>query len=178
VFLFIISDSESKIVEILFVEHNKLLYHIAYNMLHDKEYAEEALQESFLKIADNVHIIERIPPEKRVAYCVVICKNVTLNILRGQKRISYIDYLEDIADLSAESTEDEYFEQEHTKSLRKSIAALDEDDKFILQLRYVKSLSYKQIGELLNISEEAAKKRGQRLTAKLKAIHERMEGGN
>ena len=41
-----------------------------------------------------------------------------------------------------------------------------------LDSTYAEEMGYKEIGELLNISEDAAKKRGQRLVKKLRKLYE------
>lgn len=56
--------------------------------------------------------------------------------------------------------------------LSKVIDSLDPDDSRFLYLRYTQEMGYKEIGTLLNISEDAAKKRGQRLIKKLRKLYE------
>ena len=46
------------------------------------------------------------------------------------------------------------------------------DDRRFVYLRYAEEMGYKEIGELLNISEDAAKKRGQRRVKKLRKLYE------
>ena len=45
--------------------------------------------------------------------------------------------------------------------------------RHFIYLRYTLEMGYREIGELLNISEDAAKKRGQRLVKKLRKLYER-----
>lgn len=48
---------------------------------------------------------------------------------------------------------------------------LDPDERHFIYLRYTLEMGYREIGELLNISEDAAKKRGQRLIKKLRKLY-------
>ena len=57
--------------------------------------------------------------------------------------------------------------------LTEVIDQLDPDDRHFIYLRYTLEMGYREIGELLNISEDAAKKRGQRLVKKLRKLYER-----
>ena len=52
------------------------------------------------------------------------------------------------------------------------IDQLNPDDRHFIYLRYTLEMGYREIGELLNISEDAAKKRGQRLVKKLQKLYE------
>ena len=54
------------------------------------------------------------------------------------------------------------------RKLTELIDRLDPDDRRFVYLRYAEEMGHKEIGELLNISEDAAKKRGQRLVKKLR----------
>lgn len=56
--------------------------------------------------------------------------------------------------------------------LTEVIDQLDPDDRHFIYLRYTLEMGYREIGELLNISEDAAKKRGQRLVKKLRKLYE------
>lgn len=56
--------------------------------------------------------------------------------------------------------------------LTELIDRLDPDDRRFVYLRYAEEMGHKEIGELLNISEDAAKKRGQRLVKKLRKLYE------
>lgn len=58
------------------------------------------------------------------------------------------------------------------RKLTELIDRLDPDDRRFVYLRYAEEMGYKEIGELLNISEDAAKKRGQRLVKKLRKLYE------
>ncbi len=53
-----------------------------------------------------------------------------------------------------------------------SINMLSDDEKSLIYLRFVNDLSFKCISELLDITEEAAKKRGQRTLKKLCLYYE------
>ena len=58
------------------------------------------------------------------------------------------------------------------RKLTELIDRLDPDDRRFVYLRYAEEMGHKEIGELLNISEDAAKKRGQRLVKKLRKLYE------
>lgn len=56
--------------------------------------------------------------------------------------------------------------------LTEVIDQLDPDERHFIYLRYTLEMGYREISELLNISEDAAKKRGQRLIKKLRKLYE------
>jgi len=168
IFLFVISQDECEFVEVLFAEYNKQFYGIAFQILQNKESAEEAVQETFLKIINHMQKIKKLPGAEQVPYCIVIARNTSLNILRAKKRIIYTDNLTFVTDDKSPGPEQEILEMEDIELLLKMVDTLPVNDKRLLQLRYVKRLSYKQIGTLFDISEATAKKRGQRIVEKLK----------
>lgn len=68
--------------------------------------------------------------------------------------------------------EDECIHNADVHRLTEVINQLNPDDRHFIYLRYTLEMGYSEIGELLNISEDAAKKRGQRLVKKLRKLYE------
>ena len=162
------TDEDLALVNELFVNHHKELFNIAMSMLRNKQNAEDALQEGFVKIINNLQNIQKIPCPERIRFCVVILKNVSVDILRKQKRSIHSDNLYDISDKSELDIEDEYIRKEDVETLLRVFDKLNRVDRQLILLRYCDDLPFKQIGNILEISEEVAKKRAQRLLTKLR----------
>lgn len=147
---------------------NVKMYNISFNILKDKYDAEEAVAQTFLKIIDNIEKISTLPCPQIEPYCVVILKNETMNIIRRRKKLVHV---EDI-DYFYHSEEDYNIEEEYLETLDKEkliscINRLSDEEKYFIYLRFVNEMKFKDISELLGITEEAAKKRGQRILRKL-----------
>ena len=167
------TDDEVDFINRIFLKMNVKMYNISFNILKNKFDAEEAVSQTFLKIIDNIEKISALPCPQIEPYCVIILKNETTNIIRKRKKIvhvedvDYFDYNEEDYDI-----EEEYLETANKEQLLFCINRLSDEEKFIIHLRFVNEMRFKDISELLGITEEAAKKRGQRILKKLRLYYE------
>ncbi|WP_064505541.1 RNA polymerase sigma factor [Defluviitalea phaphyphila] len=170
------TDDEVDFINKIFSKMNVKMYNISFNILKDKFDAEEAVSQTFLKIIENIKKISTLPCSQIEPYCVVILKNETMNIIRKRKKTIHVDSV-DYIDHSQEdySIEEEYLDAVDKEQLLSCINKLSDDEKFFVHLRFVNEMKFKDISELLDITEEAAKKRSQRILKKLRLYYE--EGG-
>lgn len=174
IFLSTMEQDEKQLVTKLYNELNPMMYKIALNYLRNKEEAEEAVSSAFIKIMENIKKISKLSCPKMHSYCVSILKNESINILRKEKKFLDIDEIEDFSK-DDNSLEEKVFKTLESEKLIEQIEKLEEIEKQLLYFRYVENLSYKKIGKLLNISENSANKRNQRIIQKLKNLYK--EGG-
>lgn len=168
-----LTDGERDFVNKIFLKMNVKMYNISFNILKDKFDAEEALAQTFLKIIDNIDKISKLPCPQIEPYCVIIVKNETMNIIRKREKIVYaedIDYF-DHSDIDY-SIEEEYLKTVNKEKLLSCINKLSDEEKNLLHLRFVNEMKFKDISKLLGITEEAVKKRGQRILRKLRSYYE------
>jgi RNA polymerase sigma-70 factor (ECF subfamily) len=171
-----LTDGERNFVNKIFLKMNIKMYNISFNILKDKLDAEEALAQTFLKIIDNIDKISKLPCPQIEPYCVIIVKNETMNIIRKREKIvptEDVDYF-DHSDRDY-NIEEEYLKTVNKEKLLSCINKLSDEEKHLLHLRFVNEMKFKNISKLLGITEEAAKKRGQRILRKLRSYYE--EGG-
>jgi RNA polymerase sigma-70 factor (ECF subfamily) len=173
IFLGIISEEERDLVNEIFSKMNGKMYHISYNILKSKADAEEAVAETFLKIIENINKISALPCPQREPYCVIILKNETINIIRKRKKsidVEDIDYLG--YDDQSYNFEDEVIEIVDWEYLISHMDRFSDDEKVFVHLRFFNEMNYKEISKFFDISEEATKKRGQRILRKLRLSYE------
>ncbi len=148
-------DSDREGFEILYHKYNRIMYKVAMDILHSHELAEDALSTAFLNISKNFSDISSFPSAKIKNYCVIVIRNAATDILRKEKRF--------ITDHEAEYTEIADVENIETISdynlLKKAIASLSEKEQEILYLRCVMNMSFREIGNILNIKEGTARQR-------------------
>lgn len=174
IFLAVISEDEKDLINHLFSEMNEQMYHISFNILRSHIDAEEAVAQTFLKVMEHIEKISALPSPQKVPYCIIILKNETMNIIRQHEKIVYvedIDYFEHSN--QSNDVEDELIEIEDKEKLLSCINELLDDEKDFIYLRFVNDMSFKNISQLLGITEEAAKKRCQRILKKLRFYYER-----
>ena len=167
------TDDEIDFINKIFSKMNIKMYNISFNILRDNFDAEEAVSQTFLKIIDNIEKISALPCPQIEPYCVIILKNETMNIIRKSKKsvyvadVDYFDHNDGDYDI-----EKEYLKTVNSERLLSCVNKLSDDDKNFIHLRFVNEMRFKDISELLDITEEAAKKRGQRILKKLRLYYE------
>lgn len=136
----------------LYHTHHKRMMRMALRFFpKDQKAAEDAVHESFLKIIENFSKISEISWEELGPYVVTIVKNVSLNMLKKQKRLVLTD------DWAA-------FEQAEEPSdgfgrLVALIRAMPETYRAVLEMRFVLEMEYREIAKVLGISESAVANR-------------------
>lgn len=173
IFLGVISEEEKDLVKELFSKMSGKMYQISYNTLKSKADAEEAVSETFLKITENIKKISSLPCPQIEPYCVMILKNETTNIIRKRKKsvdVEDVDYL--VCDNQSCDFEDKVIEIVDWEYLISHMDRLSDDEKEFIHLRFFNEMNYKEISEFFDISEEATKKRGQRILRKLRLSYE------
>lgn len=80
-----ISDAEKDFINDIFSKMNIKMYNISFIKLKDKNDAEEAVAQTFLKIIEHIERISALPCPEVEPYCVTILNNETMNIFRKRK---------------------------------------------------------------------------------------------
>ena len=118
-------------------QSKRRLYNIAYSKLRDRAAAEDAVQETFLRIADKPKNFFGVSHDKRQSYADVIVKNVAYDMLR-EKINKPVENLDDYEDAAAEiSAEDIVINNENAYALVEFIRAMPEGTKDALLLQSV-----------------------------------------
>ena len=170
--LSILNDEQRTLVERIFQEHNIHFQRISFNIVKSEETAKDAVSVAFVKIMENIEKISDLPCPQMTAFCVTIVKNTSIDVLRQLPQSIHIDYWDNISDANVDTVLDECIHNADVRKLSELIDRLNPDDRRFIYLRYVEEMGYKEIGELLNISVDAAKKRGQRLVKKVRKLYE------
>lgn len=152
------------------------MYHKAYGILKDCNLAEDAVQESFIRILKNFDkFTKKRCPQTRNKF-VNIVRTVSIDIYRKRKiqqAVSYDEIEGTIIDELA-VTDDVLEGMEFECCLFK----LTKSYYIILSLKYDEGYSYKEIAEMLGLSEENVKKRLMRARKKLREIINEQEAEN
>lgn len=154
----------------LFKEYHVRLFNISISILHSKQDAEDALAQTFLKIMDNIDQIEKIPCHKRLPFCVIMVRHTSIDLYRKNQKVIPIDFMESVKDIATDTTEETFLKNCDEQALLKAIGSLSSEDRYLLELRLEANLSYRDIGELMNMNEAAARKRFQRALEKLNQL--------
>ncbi len=127
------------------VENESPLLNYTYKILSRLAPSEEVVQDSFLKLwmQEYPGNFEHYPK----AWLYKVCRNMAIDHLRKEKRLSLEDNLEEI--LSSPCVSESLLE---ASRIMKEINKLDSIEKEVLVLKFNDDLSYKEIAELTGIS--------------------------
>lgn len=163
--------------ERLYEQYRYLLYSEAYKILQDKHLAEDAVQQSFIKIINNLHKIDENNCPRTRNFLVIICVNVAKSIYNKSLYLNKQDYaVEDIDTDIADNRNgplDILVDKDSVKQITGAIEALSPIYRDALLLKRAYGYSLKEIAELLEIPEETVKKRLARARKKLSRVLEK-----
>ncbi|MDD4090030.1 MAG: RNA polymerase sigma factor, partial [Tissierellia bacterium] len=162
IYLNLIDTEEDKSkFEQIYNNYKHTMFYVAKSILKDDYLSEDAVHNAFISIAKSMDNINEVGSNRTKGYVVVIVRNISLNMLKKQNKDVAIDELEEnIKDDN--SLEDEVLSKLSVDSIIEEITSLPMIYKDVLYLSYVEDLPTQEISRLINISNEAVKKRLQR----------------
>lgn len=147
-------SSDTEPIKELFEIHREMMFKIAFGILHNKSDAEDAVQDAFLLVINNLEKISQIPCREKVFYFVTIIENVSVNKFNKKKRHPAEDideHYELASDYSVEKTADENF---FIKEIKSALTELSDRDYSIMYLYAFRQMTPKEIAKELGIREK------------------------
>lgn len=160
------SKEEKAFVTRLYEDYEQILFAVSYSIMKNKNNAEDAVQETFLRVVKNIDkFLDKSCP-KNGGYLVVIVRNVCFDML---KKASKEIPAEEISAGAAESAEDQYLDGVLSEELSFAVGRLPEKYLSVLQLSVQYGFSTSDIADILGIGYETARKRLYRAKEAVKA---------
>lgn len=133
-----------------------MLFRVALRIVQVREDAEDIVQETLLKVWNRRNSWADI--EQIDAWCVTICRNLALDALRkrGFRQAAEMADTQQQADSSPTPLEETHH-NDRVERVRQLIDTLPEKQRTCLQLRDVEGKSYKDIADILGITQEQVK---------------------
>ncbi len=141
-------------VELLFRQYYAGLCRSLYRILRDTSFAEDIVQEVFIKVWEMRANLEL--NEAMQAYLYRSCYNTALNFLKVQKQKTDIDLLETMP--GSDTAEKNLGLLETETQVLKAIDLLPPQTKLVFSLSRFEELSYKEIADRLEISVKTVEK--------------------
>lgn len=171
-YMALVDDDDLPQFEALYKEYRDQLYGIAYRILNNEHDAEDAVQITYINIANNFKKISKIPCNELAPYIVIICRHAAINIYRNNKKRA-----ERSAKLCENILAEDVFKDCDDKAvLISAIKKLPDEYKDILFLYDLQGYSAKDIAKMLGMKENAVIVRACRARKMLKVILN--EGGS
>ena len=147
-----LSTGDFKAFNILYERHHRALYFFALKLSKKPHEAEELVQSTFVAVWETRQSID--PSKSFSAYLFSIARNRFCDMLRKQTTEScYTDYILQQNNLIADDLEKQFEDKEINEIINKLLQQIPKRRLEIFQLQRDENLSYKQIAERLQISE-------------------------
>ena len=147
-------------------EHGNSLYRLCSVMTGNREDAQDAVQECFLRYVEKAPDFNDGEHEK--AWLIRVATNICKDILRHRKHQSFVS-LDEIRNLGT---------SEDNAQILGLLVSLDEKYRIVIHLHYVEGYQTEEISSMLDISRAAVKKRLQRGREMLREIYEKEVNGD
>lgn len=152
-----------------YVEHAQSASNFAYYKCGDKAGALDLVQEAFAKIWENC---SKIDFNKAKTYLFTTVNNLFLNTVKHKKVV--MDYAKAVPYMDTNNQDPEYLleEEEFKKKLQIAISLLTDVQREVFLLSRIEGKKYREIAEMLDISQKAVEKR---MSGALKTLRERID---
>jgi RNA polymerase sigma-70 factor, ECF subfamily len=137
------------------------VYNLAYRMLGNAAEAEDAAQETFVRVYTKLHTYQ--PERKLSSWIFSIASHYCIDRLRRRGRATWLslddDPLATVLPSDDDDPEDSAIRQETRDEIQELVEQLAPAYRVPLILRYWQGLSYQEIAEVLGLSVQAVKSR-------------------
>ena len=155
--------SEKEILfEALYLQFKEKLFRLCFSYCNEEAMAEDLMQESFSKIWMHLDSFKKEAAYSTWMFRITV--NTCLMHIRSAKS-KPVSYRENVPEVAAEATKDEA----QVNHLYKAIQQLLETDRVIISM-VLEEISYKEIGEILGISENSVGVKVHRIKKQLKEL--------
>ena len=152
-----------------YLEHVQHAGNFAYYKCGDTDNALDLVQEAFSKIWENC---AKIDLAKAKTYLFTTINNMFLNTVKHNKVVLEYAKAAPYIDKTNESPEYILEEEEFKKKLQNAIALLSDAQREVFLLNRIDGKKYREIAEMLNVSQKAVEKR---MSGALKILREHVE---
>ena len=150
------NEEQRTLVEQIYFDCEQIMYRTAYSILHNKQDAEDAVHDAFLRIVSDIDRIASVDPGKRRNYAVIVAKNIAIDHYRKNKK--QVD-IEDVPEYADEETDVERsaFGEYDAAALNEALLRLPENYREALIMYYYHDMPLESVAGTFGISYEAAK---------------------
>lgn len=149
-------------------KYELMMLKFVYSMIKDKEASEDITQEVFITVYNKLYTYNR--NYRFLSWLYQIARNKAIDYVRKYKRV-YESNMEEVPEIISqeELPEERVTYKEMKKTVEEFISQLGEVDRSIITLRYTQeSLTFHEIGKILDMGESAVKRRYYKVRDKYK----------
>lgn len=149
------TDELSRRMEELYRQYRSPMFRVALAVLRDEGLAEDAVQQSFLRIFQNFEKIEWDDCNKIRSFIVILVRNAAIDLYRRRKKervISFEELERPLPELGP-PVEERVISSLEGEEAARLLTELDERARHLLVLRYYHGYRNKEIAELLGMTQ-------------------------
>ena len=156
------SEGDNGAFDVLLLRHKNRIYSYVFYIVKDRELAEDIFQETFVKVITTIKQGRYVESGKFSSWITRIAHNLIIDHYRQEKSENHIqnsDMTPDVfnrKELSEGTVEDSMISSQVRVDIRKLVAALPDNQKEVLVMRYYKNMSFKEIADATNVSINTA----------------------
>ena len=160
VYLMIIDNSDDRIkFEKVYKSFKNIMLNRAYEIVKERQLAEDAVHNAFLKIINNLPKIYDADSNETKWYVIVIVTNEAKKIYNKENKILKAELMDMESDFNLEAIVED---KNIVEKVKREIGLLPEIYRDTMSLKYYNDLSNKEISSVLSIPISTVKKRLQR----------------
>lgn len=149
------NDDDRAKFEIIYNNYRKRMVNTAFSVLKNEEDAEDAVQDTFIKIARNMRSIGEPDSTETLSYVLKATKNTAINLSKKNTRRNKHIQLENVENISDGQFLEELRIQENYEEVVKAIRSLNDTYRDVLFYYFVRNMKAKDIADLLGRSISA-----------------------
>jgi len=157
-----IADGDYDALRLIHKYMNRQIYAVAYAVLRDFALSDDIVQETYVKIMENASAYEKGTNAR--AWILSISRNLSIDVYRKRS----FDCPEQ--DIREEENRFDEGSVLFSMEVKRALDTLDDEERQIVTLKVYAELKHREIAKILDISEEACKKKYQRAIAKLRVL--------
>ena len=157
-----IADGDHDALKIVHKYMNRQIYAVAYAVLRDFALSDDVVQETYVKIMEKASSYEKGTNAR--AWILSIARNLSIDIYRRRS----LDC--DQQDVEEQETRFDEGSVLFSMEVKRALDTLDDEERQIVTMKVYAELKHKVIAKILDISEDACKKKYQRAIAKLRVL--------
>ena len=161
--------AKEQVFKEIFQTNSKKIYHLCYGYTNDEESANDLLQETFIKVWQNLDKFRNQAMISTWIYRIAV--NTCLTYLKKQNRQPKDELTPNIIENHQEDFSEK---EEQVKTLYKCISQLEETDRLIITM-VMDELPYPEIAEISGISEGNLRVKIHRIKNKLTELYNKHE---
>lgn len=161
-----IPDEDHQQFTEIYYKYRPLVRYIAYERLKKRQDIEDSVQETFYYIAKKFDTIKHKDDEAMKGYICAAARGFAITFYRKRQSIENKTYA--YVDTLTERVTDNSFEIFNRLDLEKAMAKLSEEEQSIVELKFFYGMSSKEVAEIHGLTPANARKKLERIKAKLR----------